>query len=336
MDYRDLVSDIKARKFKPVYLLHGEESYYIDKISEFMEDNILTPEQKDFNISIFYGKDSTPTQVMDAAMRFPMFADFNLVIVREAQMMKTKGSELDKLETYVERASPTTILVICYKDGKYDARKKLFKQIKDRGLVFESEALKESEVPIFIEAYLKRKKVTAESKAIRVLIDYLGTDLSKMTNELDKLCINLPANGQITVEQIEKNIGISKDYNVYELQSALLMKNTEQVFTIVDYINDNQKANPFVLTIATIHAAYQKLYHLILGGDVGDFDMFKIYGIHSSQKNEFRSARKHYSRQRVEEIFELILEYDLRSKGVENGETDHAALLKELAYKLIS
>ena len=239
MDYRDLVSDIKARKFKPVYLLHGEESYYIDKISEFMEDNILTPEQKDFNCSIFYGKDSTPTQVMDAAMRFPMFADFNLVIVREAQMMKTRGSELDKLETYVERASPTTILVICYKDGKYDARKKLFKQIKDRGLVFESEALKESEVPIFIEAYLKRKKVTAESKAIRVLIDYLGTDLSKMTNELDKLCINLPANGQITVEQIEKNIGISKDYNVYELQSALLMKNTGQVFTIVDYIDDN-------------------------------------------------------------------------------------------------
>lgn len=336
MDYRDLIADIKARKFKPVYLLHGDESYYIDKLSEYMEDNILTPEQKDFNCSIFYGKDSNPQQVMDAAMRFPMFADFNLVILREAQMMKTRGSELDKLETYVERASPTAILVICYKDGKYDARKKLFKQIKEKGLVYESETLKEADVPIFIDNYLKRKKVTADSKAIRVLIDYLGTDLSKMTNELDKLCINLPANGQITVEQIEKNIGISKDYNVYELQSTLLMKNATKVFTIVDYINDNPKANPFILTIANIHAAYQKLYHLILGGDVTDFDMFKIYGIHSSQKNEFRNARKHYSRERVEEIFELILQYDLRSKGVENGETEHGALLKELTYKLIS
>lgn len=336
MDYRDLVNDIKARKFKPVYLLHGEESYYVDKIAEFMEDNILSPEQKDFNISIFYGKDANPQQVMDAAMRFPMFADFNLVILREAQMMKARGSELDKLDVYAERPSPTTILVICYKDGKYDARKKLFKQIKDKGLVFESELLKDNDVPTFIEGYLKRKKVTIDSKAVRLLIEYLGKDLSKMTNELDKLCINLPASGKITVDQIEKNIGISKDYNIYELQSALLMKNSTKAFTIVDYINDNLKANPFILSISNIHAAFQKLYHLILGGDVTDFDLYKIYGIHSSQKNEFRTARKFYTRERVEEIFEILLEYDLRSKGVENGSTEYEGLLTELVYKIMN
>ncbi len=336
MDHVDFVNEIKARKFKPLYLLHGEESYYIDKLAEYMEESILSPEQKDFNISIFYGKDSNPQQVMDAAMRFPMFADFNLVILREAQMMKTRGSELDKLDVYAERPSPTTILVICYKDGKYDARKKLFKQIKDKGLVYESETLKEADVPIFVEKYLKRKKVTIDSKAVRVLIEYLGTDLSKMTNELDKLCINLPANGQITVEQIEKNIGISKDYNIYELQSALLMKNSTKAFTIVDYINDNLKANPFILSVSNIHAAFQKLYHLILGGDVTDYEMYKVYGIHSSQKNEFRAARKFYSRERVEAIFELILEYDLRSKGVENGSTEHDGLLKELVYKIMN
>lgn len=336
MDYIALAREIKERKFKPVYLLHGEESYYIDKLAEYMEENILTPEQRDFNMSIFYGKDSNPQQVMDAAMRFPMFADFNLIILREAQMMKLRGSELDKLEVYAERPSPTTILVICYKDGKYDARKKLFKQIKDKGLVYESEALKEPALPDFITKYLARKKVTIDSKAVRVLIEYLGTDLSKMTNELDKLCINLPASGQITVEQIEKNIGISKDYNIYELQSALLMKNSTKAFTIVDYINDNLKANPFILSVSNIHAAFQKLYHLILGGDVNDFELYKVYGIHSTQKNEFRAARKFYTRERVEEIFELILEYDLRSKGVGNGSAEHDDLLKEMVYKIIN
>lgn len=336
MDYRDLVSDIKARKFKPVYLLHGEESYYIDKISEFMEDNILTPEQKDFNISIFYGKDSTPTQVMDAAMRFPMFADFNLVIVREAQMMKTKGSEIDKLEPYIQNASATTILVLCYKDGKFDARKKMFKLIKDKGVVFESQSLKDNEVPIFIETFLKRKKVTADGKAIRILVDHLGTDLSKIINELEKLCINLKDGDQITSELIEKNIGISKDYNVYELQSALLTKNTTLAFTIISYMNDNPKANPFVLTISNIHAAFQKLYHFMAGGNVKDFEMFTIYGIHSSQKNEFRAARSLYTPSRVEEIFELMLEFDLRSKGLHNGKTEADELLKELVYRILN
>ncbi len=335
MDYRDLVNDIKARKFKPVYLLHGEESYYIDKIAEYMEDAILTPDQKDFNFTVFYGKDTHPQQVIDACMRYPMFADFNVVMVKEGQMMKDRGKEIDKLEAYVERASPTTLLIICYKDGKFDARKKLFKQIKDKGLVYESEPVKESELPVFIEQYLKRRKVSIDSKATRLLIEYLGNDLAKISNELDKLCINLPESGVITVEQIEKNIGISKDYNVFELQSALLTKNMLQAYTIVQYLNDNPKTNPFVLTITNVHAAFQKLYHYLIGGEVSDFDMYKIYQIHSSQKNEYRRARTLYSVQRVEEIFEILLDYDLRSKGVNNNDTPHEELLREMVYKIM-
>lgn len=335
MDYRDLINDIKSRKFKPLYLLHGEESYYIDKIAEFMEDNILPPDQKDFNFSVFYGKDTHPQTVIDTCMRFPMFSDFNVVMIREAQMMKERGKEIDKLDAYADKASPTTILIICYKEGKFDARKKLFKTIKDRGIVFESAPIKESELPIFIEQYLKRKKVSIDSKAVRLLIEYLGSDLAKMSNELDKLCINLPESGMITVEQIEKNIGISKDYNVFELQSALLTKNMQQAYTIVQYINDNPKANPFVLTITNIHAAYQKLYHYLLGGDVSDFDMYKVYQIHSSQKNEYRRARSLYSVERVEEIFEILLDYDLRSKGVNNNETPTEELLREMVFKIM-
>lgn len=335
MDYRDLIQDIKARKFKPVYLLHGEESYYIDRIAEYMEQTILTEEQKDFNFTVFYGKDSHPQQVMDACMRYPMFADFNLVILKEAQTMKDRGKEIDLLDAYVERASPTTILVICFKDGKFDARKKLFKQIKDKGLVFESQPVKDSEVPIFITQYLKRKKVSIDSSASHLLVEYLGNDLAKISNELDKLCINIPENGIVDVAQIEKNIGISKDYNIFELQSALLEKNATQAYTIVQYLNDNQKANPFVLNITNIHAAFQRLYHYLIGGDVSDFDMFKIYQIHSTQKNAYRKARSLYTVQRVEEIFEILLEYDLRSKGVNNNEVPHEELLREMVYKIM-
>ena len=335
MDYRDLIQDIKARKFKPVYLLHGEESYYIDRIAEYMEQTILTEEQKDFNFTVFYGKDSHPQQVMDACMRYPMFADFNLVILKEAQTMKDRGKEIDLLDAYVERASPTTILVICFKDGKFDARKKLFKQIKDKGLVFESQPVKDSEVPIFITQYLKRKKVTIDSSASHLLVEYLGNDLAKISNELDKLYINIPENGIVDVAQIEKNIGISKDYNIFELQSALLEKNATQAYTIVQYLNDNQKANPFVLNITNIHAAFQRLYHYLIGGDVSDFDMFKIYQIHSTQKNAYRKARSLYTVQRVEEIFEILLEYDLRSKGVNNNEVPHEELLREMVYKIM-
>ncbi len=335
MDYRDLITDIKARKFKPVYLLHGEEAYYIDRLAEFMEDNILPPDQKDFNLSVFYGKDTHPQQVIDACMRFPMFSDLNVVILKEGQTMKERGKEIDKLEPYINIASPSTILIICFKEGKFDARKKMFKLIKEKGIIFESAPIKESELPMFIEQYLKRKKVSIDSKATRLLIEYLGADLAKMSNELDKLCINLPESGVIGVEQIEKNIGISKDYNVFELQSALLTKNMHLAYTIVQYLNDNPKANPFVLTITNIHAAYQKLYHYLIGGDVSDFDMYKVYQIHSSQKNEFRRARSLYSLERVEEIFEILLDYDLRSKGVNNNDTPHDELLREMVYKIM-
>ncbi len=351
MDYKDLISDVKARKFKPLYLLHGEESYYIDKVAEYMEENILTPEQKDFNFHVFYGKDAQPQQIMDACQRFPMFSDLNLIIVREAQMMKAKGtgneeidgeivqktvSGLELLEPYTANPARTSILVICYKDGKYDARKKVFRHFKEKGIVFESKPLKENELPVFIEAWLKRKKVAAEGKAINILIEYLGNDLSKITNELEKLCINLREGEKITPELIEKNIGISKDYNVYELQSALLTKNSTKAFTIVDYLNDNAKANPFVLTIANIFAAFQKLYHFQTGGDFSNNDLWPTYQIHYTQANEYRIAKSLYAPQQVEKIFEIILEFDLRSKGVYNDNTSHAELLKELVYRIMN
>jgi len=348
-NHQELFNDIKARKFKPVYLLHGEEPYYIDLIADHFENHILTEDQKDFNLTICYGKDTTSKTIYDACMRFPMFAELNVVILREAQMMQSlrqsKGEEEDKevdtevdlLQKYLERPSPATILVLCYKHGKFDARKKTFRHIKEKGAIFESQRPKDSDLPAFVEQQLKKHKVKIEPQAMRLFIEYVGAELSTLMNELEKLCINLPEGGTINVEQIENGIGISKEYNVFELQSALLTKDHVKAFTIVQYINDNQKANPFVLTITNLHSAFHKLYHYLIGGEVSDNEMYTIYQIHFSQKNEYRKAKTLYSLDQVEDIFELLLEYDLRSKGVHNNNnsTPNESLLQELVYRIM-
>ncbi|MEZ5013642.1 MAG: DNA polymerase III subunit delta [Chitinophagales bacterium] len=335
MDHVALYKEIKTGKYKPVYLLHGEEAYYIDNIAAYIEETVLTPAEKDFNCHIFYGKDSNPQQVMDACMRFPMFAAYNLVIVREAQMMKNRGNELDLIEKYVAHPSPTTILVICYKGGKYDARKKLMRQCKEQGIVFESALLKEEQIPAFIEKALARRKVQAETKAVQLLVDYLGTDLARINNELEKLCINLTEGEKITTALIEKNIGISKDFNVYELQSALLTKQAGKAFRIVTFMSENPKLHPFVLTMSNVHAAFQKLYHMHLGGQVPDKLLWNTYQIHSSQAGDYKQAMRHYSTERVEDVFGIILEYDLRNKGVHNDQTNEEELLREMVYRII-
>lgn len=331
-----LLREIQAGKTYPVYLLHGEESYYTDRIAQFMEDTLLAAGERDFNCRTFYGKDAAFLDIIEACRQLPMFATLNLVFLKEAQTMKNRGNELDKLEIYAENPTPGTILVICYKEGKFDARKKLFKLIKEKGLVFESQGLKEPEIPGFIAGFLKRRNVQADAKAVDLLVEYLGTDLSKIANALEKLCINLGEDRRIRPADIQKNIGISKDYNVYELQSALLTKNFKKAFTVVKYINDNLRVNPFVLTIANVHAAFQKLYHYLLGGDVNDKDLYYVYQIHYTQAAAYKRARSLYSIMRVEEIFGMLLEYDLRSKGVHNADTTHQDLLSELVYKILN
>jgi DNA polymerase-3 subunit delta len=340
MDFHEVIKSIELKKYRPIYLLHGEESYFIDKLSEYIENNILTPEQKDFNCTIFYGADAQPQDIIDACRRYPVFAQHQVVVLREAQHMKIlrearEFKELERLEAYFANPVQTTILVLCYKNGKFDARKKNFKLIKENGVIFESQSMKESQIPSFIDKYLKRKNAAIDEKARSLLVDYIGTDLSRITNELDKLWINIPHGSKITSRDIEKNIGISKDYNVFELQTALLTKNAAKAFTIVKYLNENSKANPFVLTLANIHAAYQKLFHYLVGGSVSDNDLYRLYGIHYSQAAAYREAQKLYNLERVEEIFGITLEYDLRSKGVNNGETSSDELLKELVYKIM-
>ncbi|MBC8045169.1 MAG: DNA polymerase III subunit delta [Fimbriimonadaceae bacterium] len=332
MTHVDLIKDIQAKKLAPVYLLHGAESYYIDKISEYIENTVVTEEERSFNHSVFYGKDSNVQDILDTCRRFPMFANKQVVTIREANHLKG----LENFESYLNHLVPSTILIICYKGGTLDKRKKVYKLLQDKGVVFESTELKENEIPLFIENYLKRKNFSVESKANNLLVDYLGTDLNKITNELDKLIINLQPGAKITVKEIEENIGISKDHNVWELQSALLIKDSSKAFKILHYLNQNPKTNPFVLTISNLHSGFVKLYHFMHGQDAKDWDLFRMYGIHGTQANEYRKAKTLYTKQDVENIFGIFLEYDLRSKGLHNVETPTEQLLREMLYRILN
>lgn len=331
MTQSELIKDIQSKKIAPVYLLHGEEDYYIDKISEFLEDELLTEEEKSFNLSVFYGRDGNVQGIIDAARRFPMFAEKQIVEIREANQLKG----IEGLEQYLLHIVPSTVLIICHKGGSLDKRKKIYKLIQDKGIVFDSVHPKENEIPAFIDKYLKKKNVSIDNKANHQLVDYLGRSLSKIVNELDKLILNVKAGSVISSKEIEEHIGISREHNVWELQSAMLVKNSAKVFSILHVLNQNLKLNPPVLTISTLHSAFVKLYLFQNGPEVKDWDLFKLYGIHSSQVQEFRTAKSLYPKKDVERIFSLFLEYDLRSKGLHNVNTPVEELLKEMVYRIM-
>lgn len=333
MKLEALLKDIKEKKIAPIYLLHGEEGYYIDRISEYIENTVLTEEEKTFNQTTFYGKDADVQNILDTCRRFPMFANRQVITIREANQIHKDN--LDKFESYIVNPVQTTTLVFCYKNGTLDKRKKIYKLLNENGIVFESEIKKESEIPVFIERYVKKKNYTIDSKANNLLVEYLGTELNKITNELDKMIINLKEGAKITVKEIEEYIGISKDYNVWELQSSLLVKDIAKSFKILHYLNQNPKTNPSVLTISNLHAGFVKLYQFMHGPDARDWDLFRMYGIHGSQANEYRKAKSIYSKRDVEKIFGIFLEYDLRSKGLHNVETPTEELLREMTYKIL-
>ena len=330
MSFQKLYKDLRAVKILPVYLLHGEEPFFIDQAVKVFENELLNESERSFNQSIFYGKDSKAQDIIDTCMRYPMFAERQVVILKEAKQMR----DFDKLETYLEKPVPTTVLVIAYKQGKYDARRKLFKNIAKHGEVFLSDVLKEQEVPTFIKAQLQQQKLQASDHAIAILGDHIGTNLSRLVNEIEKLRINLKDNATVTPEDIETYIGISKDFNVFELVNALLERDLSRSLRILHYMLSNPKENPTVVTLANIYAAYAKLYLFFPDGPCNGWSHWKSHGIHASSMPSFNKARKVYSEEEVEHVFSLLLEYYLRSKGMHNGNTDDKGLLTEMIYKL--
>lgn len=332
-EVKQLVTDIKQGNLKPIYFLMGEEPYYIDKISDFIEENVLTEDERGFNQMVLYGRDVTIDDIVGNAKRYPMMAERQVVIVKEAQDL---ARNIEKLAAYAKNPQPTTVLVMNYKYKKIDKRKALYKEVKKIGVVFESKKLYENQVADWIRRVLASKKYTITPKASQMLVEFLGTDLSKINNELEKLKIILPQGTQISPEDIEENIGISKDYNNFELRKAVSERNSLKAFQIINYFADNPKDNPMVMTVSLLFGYFSQILHLHGMSDKNPRNVASALKVNPYFVNEYIVAAKNYPMRKVSNIIEILREFDVRSKGVGSNAVPQGDLLKEMLVRIFS
>ncbi len=330
--YEEVISDLKNRIFKPVYFLAGEEPYYIDLITEYIQENVLQESEKAFNQIILYGDDTNIAAIIDTARRFPMMSSHQVLIIKEAQSLK----KLDDLSIYLENPLLSTILVFSYKYKTIDKRTRLYKTLETHGVYFESPRIRDYLIPAWIERYLMTKGIKADPSASAMLTEYLGTDLHKIVNELDKLIITLPAGKPyITTALIEKNIGISKDYNNFELQKAIGEKNILKANMIVHYFADNPKENPITLSIASLFGFFSKLltYHYIT--DKSRNNVAAVLKVNPYFVKDYENSASKYNVKKTVQIISLLRTYDMKSKGYGDPGTEPGDLLKELVFRIL-
>lgn len=331
--YEEIARDLKNRIYKPVYYLMGEESYYIDRISEYIAQTVLNESEKEFNQTIIYGSDTDIATIINSAKRYPMMSKYQVVIVKEAQAVKN----IDELIYYLQKPLESTILVLCHKHGALDRRKKLAAEIEKIGVLFESKKIKDTQLSGFIISYLKRKSIEIEPKASEMMAEFVGTDLSRMAGELEKLIITLPkGQKRITPEQIEKNIGISKDYNNFELKNALIIKDTLKANQIIKYFEENPKTNPLQMTLSVLFNFFSNLMLAYYAPDKSEQGIANQLGFKSPwQSKDYIAAMRKYSGVKVMQIIGEIRYCDAKSKGVGNSSSEDGELLRELVYKIL-
>ncbi|MFN7043990.1 MAG: DNA polymerase III subunit delta [Flavobacterium sp.] len=328
-----ITKDIKAGNIKPIYFLMGDEPYYIDKLTEFIEDNVLQEHERDFNQTILYGRDVTMEDVLGNAKRYPMMADRQVVVVREAQEL---SRYIDKLEAYAENPQPTTVLVFAYKYKLLDKRKKITKLLDKVGVVYESKKMYENQVGDWIKRVLSGQGYSIEPKAAAILVEFLGTDLSKISNELDKLKIILPKGHTITPKDIEENIGFSKDFNNFELRKAIGEKNVFKAFQIIDNFAQNPKDNPIVVTTGLVFGFFSQLlqYHGLK--DKSQFNAAKVLKVSPYFIKDYEVAFRNYPMKKVSAIVATLRDIDVKSKGVGASSMSQHDLLKEMLIKIFN
>ncbi|MFN8254616.1 MAG: DNA polymerase III subunit delta [Bacteroidales bacterium] len=331
MTYEQIMKDLKNKIYKPVYLLMGDEPYYLDKITDYIAENVLTPSEKAFNQTIVYGMDTTAGAIDNIARRYPMMASHQVVIVKEAQNLK----DIDNLMYYASGPSKSTLLVINYKYKTFDKRKRLYKEISEHGLVFESKKLYENQVPDWISKYSADLGYQIDPVASVLLTDFLGNNLSKISNELDKLVISLPKGTKINSAIIEENIGISKDFNNFELQNALVKKDIFKANQIINYFEKNQKENPIILTISSLFSFFRKILLIHSIKDKDSKNLASVLQIHPFFVKDYQMAAQKYNLQKTVAIISWLREYDMKSKGYDNVSTEPGDLLKELIFKIL-
>ncbi|MBN2213304.1 MAG: DNA polymerase III subunit delta [Bacteroidales bacterium] len=331
-DFEKIMIDLQKRIFSPVYFLTGEEPYFIDKISDHIEKNVLDETEKPFNLTVLYGLDTDIDNVINIAKRYPMMSEYQVVIVKEAQNIQ----DIDNLVYYAEAPLKSTVLVINYKYRKLDKRKKLFAALNKNAVIFESNKLYDSQIPDWITGFLKQAGMEIQPKAAVLLSEHLGNDLGKIVSELEKLKISVAGNEKvINTLHIEKNIGISKDYNNFELQNALISRDVLKANRIISYFGKNPRNYPMVLTLVTLYFFFSRvlIYHKLADksrGSVAAALKIKPYFV-----QDYQRAAKSYSFLKIKQIISLLREYDLKSKGVGNVSNTDGELLKELIYKIL-
>lgn len=333
--YDSIMRELKDGKYRPVYLLMGDESFFIDKISDFIADNVLTPEEQFFNQNVVFGADVTASQVMDLASGYPVMpAAHRVVVVKEAQAMK----QLDQLEKYLNRPVPSTILVICYKNGTVDKRKKIVAKASAAGVVFESKKKKDSELPVFIEGYLRLHKAGIEPKAAAMVAEHVGADLNRLVSELDKVLISLPEDNRVvTPEIVEHQIGVSKDFNAFELNRAIIAKDVFKANQIVNYFDKNPKAGSIYSFLPLIFSFFQKL---MVAYYAPNRNSEISVAQHLDLKNQWQArdymiGMRNYTATKTLQIISKIREIDAKSKGLDNPNTSPGDLMKELLFFIL-
>ena len=330
-EVKKIVNDINSGSIKPIYFLMGDEAYYIDKLAEYIENNILSEEERGFNQMTLYGKDVSIEDIVGNAKRYPMMAEHQVIIVKEAQHL---SRTIENLSSYAENPQMSTVLVLCYKYTKLDKRKKIYKAIQKHGVIFESKKLYENQVADWIRKVLAGSGYSITPKAAILLVEFLGTDLSKINNELEKLKLVIPKNKEIDPEAIEENIGISKDYNNFELKKALGERNVLKATRILNYFAQNPKDNPFVLTITLLNSFFTQLLQYHGMKDHNPKNVASLLGISPYFVSEYQIAAKNYPMKKVSKIIADLRELDAKGKGV-GANLSQEDLLKELLIRII-
>ena len=331
MTYKQIITDLHNKVYHPYYFLMGEESYYIDKLSDLIEEKVLNETEKEFNQTVIYGEETDISSVISYAKRYPMMANYQVVIIKEAQRI----NEIEKLLPYIENPLRSTILVICYKYKKVDGRKTFGKKLSEKGVLFESKKIYDNKIPQWINEYVSEKGFSISSRASGILADYLGSDLGKIVNEIEKIIISIPDKSEITQSHIYDNIGISKDYNIFELQNAIGKKDIFKANQIINHFGSNLKENPLIKSITIMYGFFNKLlvYHSL--NDNQRNNIASELSVNPMFVNDYITAGRNYPLSKVINIISYLREYDLKAKGVESTSIGEGELYKEMLFKIL-
>lgn len=332
MKFEEIMSELKSGTYRSVYLLGGEEAYYIDAITQYISTHALAESERDFNQTIVYGADSDVGSIVDRAKQYPMMSERQVVIVKEAQNLK----QVDQLEGYMKNPVGSTILVLAYKNKKPDARKAWVKQAKKNGVFFESKKLYDNQVPQWVKSYLLNHGYSIEPRAMQLVADYLGADLNKITNELDKLMLNADRGEPITTDTVQENIGISKDFNFFELQKAIGQRNPLKAQQIAYHFAQNSKEHPLVVTLGILATFFSKTLCYYFTKDKSEKSLASVMKVSPFFVKDYLEAARNYPAPKIVANIALLREYDMKSKGVGNVSTSDGELLKELVFKLMN